>query len=185
MRKIIFIFFLATSYKSFVFCSELQTLALVNNNPITNYNLYLEASYREALTGKIVSKKDTYILIETLINDEIKKIEIKSNNISKEISNEQTEKFLDQIVKKEISKEIEKYILAKIKLQTEWNHLVYLKFKNKLEINTAEINEINKNKKLSIEESNALNNQLRQKKFISLSKSFFSEVKKKYYIKKF
>jgi len=185
MKKITILFFFLIINKGVSFGNEIQILAIVNNEPITNYDLYLEAKLKEISTGKKIFIDERFILIENIINQKIKSNEIKKNNINIKISNEEKKVILNKFENKMIPDEIKNYILRKIEIEKQWEYLIYLKYGKKLEINTSELNELNKDKKINSKDKEILINKLKNKKLYSLSRSFFNEIKKYYYIKKF
>jgi len=103
-----------------------------------------------------------------LINEKLKKNEIKNNKIFIEtkIIDNYYSNFLDKlkINKIVLEEEFKNKLYEKVRLEVEWNNLIYKLYYNKININTAEI----KNK-LRYEDKK--NNFLNEKKLIDLEKN--------------
>ena len=81
--------------------------------------------------------------------------------------------------------EIKKEIKKKLELSSRWNKLIFLKFRNKLEVNIVEINQIIKDKKIDEKDKEKIVAVEKNKKFNIVSQNYYNEIKKNYYIKIF
>jgi len=179
---IFFILFSFTEIKSL----DIKVLATVNNQPISNYDLFIEVKSLELLNNKTINKSQHRQILQQMIDEVIKEIEIKDNNVSankKDINlkmNEILSQFSDEI---KLDDQIEHNIRSKIENSLKWNNLILMKFRNKIEINTNEIDQIIKSKNLNEQEEKQFITFERNKKLQAFSKTHFNEIKKKYFIK--
>ena len=148
------IFYLILSYWSFSF-AEVNILAKINKNIITNYDLKKEISYLLILNNSLKLLKDNEIekiAKKSLINQIIKKEElIKFTNLSNEKVNIQL--FLNRLLANlgidslesfnELLKKENSYSLSeienKIMIEALWNTLIYEKYKNFIKIDNDKI----------------------------------------------
>ena len=183
LRCIIFItIFFFTLVKN-INSKDLIILAKVNDSIITNYDLFLEIKLLEILENKDFSKENKLSLVQELIDLKIKEIEAKKNNI--EANPTRIKNRVNTIVAKHnINNEnLKKILKKKINIIENWNKLIVIKFKNKLEINMTEIREVVKNNNLSDDKVSKLINLERSKKINILSKNYFNQIKNNYFVK--
>lgn len=148
------IFYLILSYWSFSF-AEVNIVAKINKNIITNYDLKKEISYLLILNNSLKLLKDNEIeeiAKKSLINQIIKKEElIKFTNLSNEKVNIQlflnrllanlgidSLEFFNELLKKENSYSLSE-IENKIMIEALWNTLIYEKYKNFIKIDNDKI----------------------------------------------
>lgn len=167
---------------------EIKNIASVNNYSITNFDLFQEIKIKEALEKKKISKAQHSFVLQTMIQDKIKMLEIDKNKI--QIPEQEIQSklalVLDQSFKnEEISKNLKDLIYKKIKYTSSWNILISKKFANKLTVNMDEIDEIIKSQNLKDGERNKVIELEKNKKLNIFSKTYFNEIKKKYFVKKY
>ena len=161
----IIVFFLFSSNK--LLFADIKIIAKVDNEIITNYDLIKEISYLEILNPNLAELKDKQkleIAKNSLINEIIKKKEV--NKYLKIESNEFTEEYLNNLYSKlDISSEEEfkkklkeknvynlSKVIDKINIDLFWNELIYLRYKDQVNINKKNLtskveNLINKSQK--------------------------------------
>ena len=177
---LIIIFFISK-----VASNEVKMLAKINNYPISNYDLFKEIQIREILDNKKINQSEHRIILSQIINEKIKELEI----LKYKIDNNQNEielKFKNIInnISKDvhIDDQLKKGIKKKIGITVKWKDLVLLKYGNKIQLNTIEIDEYSQNYSLNKEEKGKIYNAELNKKFKVISKTFFNEVKRNYLI---
>jgi len=147
-----FVFF---SFNSNVFGLENKILMKIENQIITSLDIDNEYKYLTALNPNIKnSKKDDLIKLskKSIIQEEIKKIEIKKNFNNPKIP----QKFLEQILQNVYSRiginnldDFKKYlnkksvsfevVKRKIEIEALWNELILIKFSSKIKINEEDL----------------------------------------------
>lgn len=173
----LFIFFISFNLSA----NEIKTLASVDNYSITNYDLFFEISVLEKINNNKVPKNYKNLILNQLINEKVKELEVNKNNIliSEQIINES----LNRIKKKEnINNDIKKYLSDKIIVNLKWNKLINLKFGNRLGINMNEINEIMNSNKKSVKKDEIIK-LTKNKKINQISLNYFNQIKSNYLIK--
>ena len=139
----------------------------------------------ELLENRKIDSKEHQIILKRLINEKIQELEVNNFNIN--IDKKEINKLYNSqisLIKNNIkNKEIERNLKKKIEKSMKWKNIIFNKYKNKLNININEINEIVKNKNLSEDESENIILLEKNKKFNVFSNIYFNEIKKKYYIK--
>ena len=186
--KIFYSFILIFSLFSFVETKslEIKILATVNNQAISNYDLFIEVKSQELLNNRTINKSQYRQILKQMIDEVIRESEIKKNNISADKKavnvkiNEILSKFSDEI---KLDDHIKSNIKSKIENSIKWNNLILIKFRNKIEINTSEIDQIIKSKGLNEQEKDRITMLEKNKKLQVFSKTYFNEVKKKYFVK--
>jgi len=165
--------------------NELKILALINNNTITTYDLFVEIKTLELLNNRKILNREKMGILNNLINQKIKKLEIEKNNnlvnkdqINKQLSQILKQRFPDQM----ISKEIKEKIKEKITVSAGWNEILKQRYAGKLDINMNEISERLDIEKLNIEEKNKIILKEKNKKLYSYSTTLFNEIKRNYYV---
>ena len=171
-QKIIFVFltlFLFLNFFSNAYSdSNYKIIALVDEKPITNYDLSKEIGYMNVISlGNIAEYNDeniNKIALESLIKKKLKEKEVNKNNIilnegMAEIEmNALLEKIslgdldkVNQLIESGIFKK--KDLLEKISVELRWNLLITSLFENKIIINEEEIKKkiqkISKNQKIN------------------------------------
>jgi len=181
----IFIFFFLIS-NNHLKANQINILAVVGDEIITNFDFYNEKKTLEFLKKTRINDNNNIAIINSLIEDKLKEIEINLSkiNVNEEEVNKKINLILSQNKNLEINKNIIKNIKKKIKINLGWNQLIYIKYRRQLEINMNEIDEIMKLKKIPINKKNIIINNEKNKKINIFSKIYLNELKKKYYIKK-
>ncbi len=162
IRKIVFIIFIIQiSFFYKLSHADISIIVKIDDEIITNYDIKKESNYLKILNPNAKSLKDSQIskLAKTsLINEIIKKKEIKKFldlNESNEFLNQYLNDLysrLDYKDEKEFLIELEKtnnydlnQIKKKINIELLWNELIFLKYKNQLNIKKNLImNQVNK-----------------------------------------
>ena len=166
--------------------NEIKTIAIVNNTTITTYDLFKKVEAIKILTNKKITISHQNYILDQLIENQIKKIEIDKNKIN--IANNVIKKITDEKI---LSYKLEnppnflkQYIFYETKLENEWNKLINIKFSNKLSLNTNEIESVIKSKNLSDSEVEKLILIQKSRKLNSISKSYFNSIKRNVFVKK-
>jgi len=166
---------------------DINILAKVDNEIITSYDLFLEKKTLELLNNNKINSSQHQILLEKLINERIRYIESKKNNIK--IEEKKVEEIyvsiLAKIKEKNIQTEIKKRIKEKIMIDENWKKLIFFKYGNKIEININEIEDKFKLQKLDLEKRENIINFEKNQKMNVFSKTYFNEIKRKYFIQKY
>ena len=165
---------------------EIKVLATVNNQAISNYDLFIEVKSQELLNNRAINKSQHRQILQQMIDETIRESEVKKNNITADKKavndkiNEILSKFSNEI---KLDDQIKSNIKSKIENSIKWNNLILIKFRNKIEINTNEINQIIKSKDLNEQEKDRITILEKNKKLQVFSKTYFNEVKKQYFVK--
>ena len=166
---------------------DINILAKVDNEIITSYDLFLEKKTLELLNNNKINSSQHQILLEKLINERIRYIESKKNNIK--IEEKKVEEIyvsiLAKIKEKNTPLEIKKRIKEKIMIDENWKKLIFFKYGNKIEININEIEDKFKLQKLDLEKRENIINFEKNQKMNVFSKTYFNEIKRKYFIQKY
>lgn len=142
MKKIIIIIFFLT--KLVYAETTIIKIASINEKLITNIDLQEEIIINKLLYGKNIQNIES-LSLNNLIDQTIKEIEIKQNNIiiEKKIINEEYQKFItSNKINNEVPNKIKDLIYQKIKIEIEWNNLISKLYGWRTNINLSEINEI-------------------------------------------
>lgn len=193
-KKIFFILFLLIIKNFNVYSIEVKSIIAINNSLITNLDLekeFILISIIEKKQFNFNNSKDQ--IIERLIKYKIKELEVMDENIKS--SDLLIKKEVDQIVnaiefdKLNINNQnqeiLKKRLLTLKTVDQKWNNLIIKKFYNKLSINIDEINDKIKDKNVSKETLDKIIIIEKTKKINSFSETYYNEIKRKYYIKKF
>jgi len=181
-----FIFFFALFSFSEIKSLEIKILATVNNRAISNYDLFLEIKSQELLNNRTINKSQYRLILQQIIDETIKESEVKKNNISadKKVVNVKLNEILSQFPNEiNLDDQIKFNIKSKIENSIKWNNLILIKFRNKIEINTNEIDYLIKSKNLNKQEIEKIAIIEKNKKLQVFSKTYFNKVKKDYFIK--
>ena len=185
-KKNFWFFFFLILFNNQNHAYEIRSIVTVDENNITNYDLQKNIELTELIQGRKVSQFDTRSILESTINLKIKEIEL--NKLKIEIKKENINKKLNSIINqisndKQINNEMKDLLYKQIETQERWNRLIFFKFKDKLEVNINEINEIAKLKNLNNKQKEELIFSEKNKKINIISNTYFNEIKSKYLIK--
>jgi len=181
MKRKIFLLFFFFIFSNKVLSLDIIIIASINNQSITNYDLFLEQEANQILEANKKKIDESYYLRQ-IINEKIKLLELKKiSKNSYNLAKVQINEFLKKS-QLNISEEIKKYIIDKIALQFEWNKYITNKYARKLEINLSEIEHVSESKKLSESQIKKLIDLEKEKKLSIISSTYFNEIKKKYLI---
>ena len=162
---------------------EIRVIAIVNEDIITSYDLYKEIKLIESLENRKVNNKEKINIVNKIINHKIKHLTTKDKNIKLDEKN--INQKVNRILKNsklDDDNEVKDLILDKVRIETKWNKLILLKFRNKLEVNMNEIEEKFTSKKIKMSKDQMINIEKLNKAAI-LSKTYFNEIKQKFFIK--
>lgn len=194
MKKIFiitaFILFLSSNNNSY--SNKVQIIAKVNNDIITNVDLY-----KEYQLFKIFSQKDIELnnqssksLLKSLINHQIKKSELNKYNINinKKLINDRIKLILES-KNSNIStlKDMGLYdfFFERVEIEMKWIELIKKMFKSKVNINTQEVEnkiEDKNSKDLSEKDFNNLVIIEKNKKMSVYNQTYFNEIKLNYLV---
>lgn len=191
---IIFFFIIQNSYSN----EKITTLVLVDNLAITNIDLQNEVKLLNTLNSQnkldVENKNTKKIIIENLINETLKSLDIKKNNIKIDkltLDNEYS-KLIEKISNNKIilSEILKNSLYKKIKIDYEWNLLINKIYSWKVSININEVEDkIKKLKKENLSDDklenikNNLIEQERKKKLVTFSNLHLKKLKEQYNIK--
>ena len=174
----------------FFFCStnanEIKSIVQVGSYSITNIDLIKEIRINEIIKKRELSDPEKKNILQNLIEEKIKEIELKKNNITvdKTIVNKRVTQIINNY-QLDISNQnkIKKYMFNKVEINMRWNRLITILFSRKLEINMNELEENIKNKNIDIEKKEEMIRIEKTKKINIISNTFYNEIKRKYLIK--
>ena len=178
------IFFISFQSLSF----ELKIIASVNNEIITNYDFFIEKQNFELLNNQKIDDSKNKSMLQNIINEKIKMLEIKNKNIiinNNEINNKFSILKSQKLNNINLNKENETYIKNSIKNNIGWNKLIYQTYKNKLSINMVEIDNMLKKENFKNFSREKVIEIEQNKKLNILSRTYFNEIKRNYFIKIF
>ena len=194
MKKIFIItslvLFLLTSNHSY--SNKIQIIAKVNNDIITNVDLYKEYQLFKIFSQKNIelNNQSSKSLLKSLINHQIKKSELNKYNINinKKLINDR----IKLILKSKNSnigalKDMELYdfFFERVEIEMKWIELIKRMFRNKVNINTQEVEnkiEDKNSKDLSEKDYNNLIMIEKNKKMSVYNKTYFNEIKLNYLV---
>ena len=181
MKKKILIFILFLLFITNSYSNSFNILASVNNKLITNYDLFIEIKLLEYLNKRPLNQNEKEIILNEMINNKIKMLEVEKYKIT--LNELEIDRRVNGLIDGDELVNLKQRLKEKISTDSKWNNLIYLKFRNKLEINMQEINE-----KFSSSENQAKKNEIieneKKKKLNIISKTYFNEIKKNYLVKK-
>lgn len=171
---------------------EIKTLATVNDKIITNIDLDQQIKLVEIIYKKKIENYQRKEILDQIITLQIKKYETEKTNINynETLIEQEVKKIFNNIkVSKEYAdiiniKKLKQILYENIKTEYVWNRLIVSLYAKNLTVNTKEIDEISKNKKLNKEQIEDLINLEKNKKIQILSKTHFNIIKKKYFVEK-
>lgn len=169
---------------------EIKNVAKINNKVITNLDLYYGIKLIEIFNKRIINKSESRVILNQLIELEIKESETSLYNIdyNEDVIIAETNKRLKLLnfenldISLEDKKILKNRLINNLKIEYKWNRLIVILYANKLSINTNEINEISKDKNFDEKEKERLIEIEKNKKIQIFSKMHFNKIKKKYYI---
>ena len=154
-KKLISIIFIFLIFNNTSLSLENKILAKVDQEIVTSIDVDNEAKYLILLNPNIknLSKKEIFdISKNSIIREKVKYIEINKNFKNLNVPNEYIEPILKNIYQKIGIDNLEmfqrylkensidyEYIKDKIKIETLWNELIFVKFSSKISINKEEI----------------------------------------------
>lgn len=191
MKKIILIFFLfskVTYAEIFI-----KSIVQINDTIITNLDIENEIKFLSILYKLKNDNNLTNIAIKNLIDETLKKSEIKKANIvaNNDILNQEYNNYTSRLKEtNNIDPETEKIIFQKIKLELQWNKLISSKYSWKVSVNMNEIESILKNQIGQDDSFETINKKKeniiiseKNKKLQVYSTTYLEEIKKKSLIK--
>ena len=191
MKKILIIFLCLVNFLSIAISIEIKTIVSINNKIITNVDLDDEITILKILSPNQISQKNIQnIALNNLINENLKKIEIKKNKIETENEKKKILTQYNELLKKikkndlKLTKKIEDTIYSKIELEYQWGKFISNKYSWQININMQEV----KNKiddKKTISEIESIINFEKDKKLNLYSISHLENLKKNSLIKYF
>ena len=174
------------------YSKKIEIIAKVNNDIITNIDLYKEYQLYEFIskTKLNLDLQAKQRFLNTLINHQIKKSELKKYNIS--IKEDIIIKRINLILKSKNSNADElknlnlyNFFYDRVETEMKWVELIRKMFRNRLSINTKEVeNKVseNKNQNFSKQDYNNLIRIEKNKKMSVYNQTYFNEIKLNYLV---
>ena len=174
------------------YSKKIEIIAKVNNDIITNIDLYKEYQLYEFIskTKLNLDLQAKQRFLNTLINHQIKKSELKKYNIS--IKEDIIIKRINLILKSKNSNADElknlnlyNFFYDRVETEMKWVELIKKMFRNRLSINTKEVeNKVseNKNQNFSKQDYNNLIRIEKNKKMAVYNQTYFNEIKLNYLV---
>lgn len=193
-KKLLLVIFYLLTMTNNLISMELKNVAQVNNILITNFDLNKRILVYKTLNNQTIKNDNFFFIVDELINEEIKIAEIKkfNNLIDENILKNKTDTIINNNkltidkIQNNLEKEyIKNFFKKKIFIELNWNNLISKRFKNQLEINFNEINELEKNLNLNQDQKEKMVKIEINKKINSFSQTHFNKIKQEYFIKKF
>ena len=146
-----FLLFFFSSYKfTNLDAAEVKILYKINDQIITNIDVKKELRYLKILNDDLNYLDEgsaLQIAKKSLINEKIKSIEIKKNLVTNNDNEEYLERIINQFylrmnlsdkgdIKNFLKKNSfsEDFIEKKLRIETQWNELIFLKYRNQIDI---------------------------------------------------
>ena len=174
------------------YSKKIEIIAKVNNDIITNIDLYKEYQLYEFIskTKLNLDLQAKQRFLNTLINHQIKKSELKKYNIN--IKENIIIKRINLILKSKNSNADElknlnlyNFFYDRVETEMKWVELIKKMFRNRLSINTKEVeNKVseNKNQNFSKQDYNNLIRIEKNKKMAVYNQTYFNEIKLNYLV---
>ena len=174
------------------YSKKIEIIAKVNNDIITNIDLYKEYQLYEFIskTKLNLDLQAKQRFLNTLINHQIKKSELKKYNIN--IKENIIIKRINLILKSKNSNADElknlnlyNFFYDRVETEMKWVELIKKMFRNRLSINTKEVeNKVseNKNQNFSKQDYNNLIKLEKNKKMAVYNQTYFNEIKLNYLV---
>tara|TARA_B100001248_G_C27343308_1_gene437438 strand:+ start:664 stop:1260 length:597 start_codon:yes stop_codon:yes gene_type:complete len=190
--KVILLLLLFFFINNTTYSKKIEILAKVNNDIITNIDLYKEYQLYEFISKSKLNldlqAKERFL--NTLINHQIKKSELKKYNIN--IKKDIIIKRINLILKSKNSNADElkslnlyNFFYDRVETEMKWVELIRKMFRNRLSINTKEVeNKVSENndKNFSKQDYNNLIRLEKNKKMAVYNQTFFNEIKLNYLV---
>ena len=190
--KVILLLLLFFFINNTTYSKKIEILAKVNNDIITNIDLYKEYQLFEFISKSKLNldlqAKERFL--NTLINHQIKKSELKKYNIN--IKKDIIIKRINLILKSKNSNADElkslnlyNFFYDRVETEMKWVELIRKMFRNRLSINTKEVeNKVSENndKNFSKQDYNNLIRLEKNKKMAVYNQTFFNEIKLNYLV---
>ena len=174
------------------YSKKIEIIAKVNNDIITNIDLYKEYQLYEFIskTKLNLDLQAKQRFLNTLINHQIKKSELKKYNIN--IKRDIIIKRINLILKSKNSNADElknlnlyNFFYDRVETEMKWVELIRKMFRNRLSINTKEVeNKVseNNNQNFSKKDYNNLIRLEKNKKMAVYNQTYFNEIKLNYLV---
>jgi len=135
----------------------------------------MEIKLLEYLNKRSLNQNEKKIILNEMINNKIKMLEVEKYKIT--LNELEIDRRVNSLIDGDELVNLRQRLKEKISTDSKWNNLIYLKFRNKLEINMQEIN-----KKFSSSQNQEKKNEIieneKKKKLNIISKTYFNEIKK-------
>ena len=190
--KVILLLLLFYFINNTAYSKKIEIIAKVNNDIITNIDLYKEYQLYEFIskTKLNLDLQAKQRFLNTLINHQIKKSELKKYNIS--IKEDIIIKRINLILKSKNSNADElknlnlyNFFYDRVETEMKWVELIRKMFRNRLSINTKEVeNKVseNNNQNFSKKDYNNLIRLEKNKKMAVYNQTYFNEIKLNYLV---
>ena len=190
--KVILLLLLFFFINNTAYSKKIEIIAKVNNDIITNVDLYKEYQLYEFISKSKLNLdlQAKQRFLNTLINHQIKKSELKKYNIN--IKSDIIIKRINLILKSKNSNADElknlnlyNFFYDRVETEMKWVELIRKMFRNRLNINTKEVeNKVseNNNKNFSKQDYNNLIRLEKNKKMAVYNQTFFNEIKLNYLV---
>ncbi len=190
--KVILLLLLFFFINNTAYSKKIEIIAKVNNDIITNIDLYKEYQLYEFIskTKLNLDLQAKQRFLNTLINHQIKKSELKKYNIN--IKENIIIKRINLILKSKNSNADElknlnlyNFFYDRVETEMKWVELIRKMFRNRLSINTKEVeNKVseNNNQNFSKKDYNNLIRLEKNKKMAVYNQTYFNEIKLNYLV---
>ena len=190
--KVILLLLLFYFINNTAYSKKIEIIAKVNNDIITNIDLYKEYQLYEFIskTKLNLDLQAKQRFLNTLINHQIKKSELKKYNIN--IKRDIIIKRINLILKSKNSNadqlknlNLYNFFYDRVETEMKWVELIRKMFRNRLSINTKEVeNKLSENndKNFSKQDYNNLIRLEKNKKMAVYNQTYFNEIKLNYLV---
>ena len=190
--KVILLLLLFFFINNTAYSKKIEIIAKVNNDIITNIDLYKEYQLYEFISKSKLNldSQAKQRFLNTLINHQIKKSELKKYNVN--IKSDIIIKRINLILKSKNSNADElkslnlyNFFYDRVETEMKWVELIRKMFRNRLNINTKEVeNKVSENndKNFSKQDYNNLIRLEKNKKMAVYNQTFFNEIKLNYLV---
>ena len=190
--KVIILLLLFFFINNTAYSKKIEIIAKVNNDIITNIDLYKEYQLYEFISKSKLNldSQAKQRFLNTLINHQIKKSELKKYNVN--IKSDIIIKRINLILKSKNSNADElkslnlyNFFYDRVETEMKWVELIRKMFRNRLNINTKEVeNKVSENndKNFSKQDYNNLIRLEKNKKMAVYNQTFFNEIKLNYLV---
>tara|TARA_B100002052_G_C15703933_1_gene516402 strand:+ start:168 stop:764 length:597 start_codon:yes stop_codon:yes gene_type:complete len=190
--KVILLLLLFYFINNTAYSKKIEIIAKVNNDIITNVDLYKEYQLYEFISKSKLNldSQAKQRFLNTLINHQIKKSELKKYNVN--IKSDIIIKRINLILKSKNSNADElkslnlyNFFYDRVETEMKWVELIRKMFRNRLNINTKEVeNKVSENndKNFSKQDYNNLIRLEKNKKMAVYNQTFFNEIKLNYLV---